>query len=76
MDPLECAAGKLALALRATASEVRTQIPAESHTTFLTQLAARLDAAAADLELVLAVMSHAYERQTPLRRKETAEKVP
>ncbi len=63
MDTLARAVGMLAAALRTTANEVRTPIPAASSTTFLTQFAARLDAAAADVELVLAVMAYAHQRE-------------
>ncbi|MEI8166693.1 MAG: hypothetical protein WCG26_09940 [Chloroflexales bacterium] len=63
MDTLARAVGMLAAALRTTANEVRTPIPAAIPTTFLTQFAACLDAAAAALELVLVVMAHGHERE-------------
>ncbi len=63
MDSLACAVGKLALALRTMSNEARTPIPAAIPTTFLTQFAACLDAAAAALELVLVVMAHGHERE-------------
>ncbi len=63
MDTLARAVGMRAAALRTTANEVRTPIPAASSTTFLTQFAARLDAAEADLERMLVVIAHGHERE-------------
>ncbi len=65
MDSLACAVGKLALALRTMSNESRTPIPAAIPTAFLTQFAACLDVAAADLDLVLAVMAHGHEQTPP-----------